>query len=84
MASLTEKFKSTFNGTSGTTACLSFLQVTPVESKTDFKKVAPKLIEIETNAFPRLPRLKAINMILSFHGFLDETQDLMRKLSHGT
>ena len=33
-------------------------------------------------AFPSLPKLKVINMILSFYGFLDEVEKLMSRLSH--
>ena len=83
MASLTEKFKSTFNGTTGTTTSSSFLQVMPVENEPNDefndRKLASSLDQIEekTGTFPNLKKVKVVNMVLAFYGFLDEVSDLM-------
>ena len=85
MASLNEKFKST----KGSTTASSFLEIKPTEiskgAKVKFQDQAnPNPDERGKPVFPRMPRVKAVNLILAFAGFNDQVQDLLTRLSKNT
>ena len=73
MASLNDKFKSTYKGS---TASSSFIDLKPVEivkgPKVKFQDQAkPAVVEPERPLFPRIPKSKPVNLILAYAGFED-------------
>ena len=86
MASLNDKFKSTYKGS---TASSTFLNLKPVEiSKGEKAKLQDKAkspVEKPSRPlFPRIPKSKPVNLILAYAGFEDQVRDLLTRLSSRT
>jgi len=73
MASLNDKFKSPYKGS---TASSSFLDLKPVEICTGEKvklqdQEKPAVVQPARPLFPRIPKSKPVNLILAYAGFED-------------